>query len=201
MSNDPLSRRKLVLLATLFEGGLGVLAAALGWLAGRMPFQSLHWDAFDIFWGVAATIPMLLLFLICVRFPVGPLRRIEEFCDEVVKPLFHKCSTVEIGCISLLAGLGEELLFRGVLQEIFRDWFGFWAAIVAVNVVFGLLHMITPAYAVMAALLGVYLSGLMIWRENNLLVVIVAHGLYDFVAILYLVRGWRPGTTIQQDLP
>ena len=52
---------------------------------------------------------------------------------------------------------------------------------------FGLLHPITRAYAVIAALLGAYLGGLWL-AGGNLLTPIVAHALYDFVALVYLLR-------------
>ena len=53
---------------------------------------------------------------------------------------------------------------------------------------FGLAHPITPFYAILAGLIGVYFGWLMIASEN-LLVPVVAHGAYDFVALIYLVRG------------
>jgi membrane protease YdiL (CAAX protease family) len=53
-------------------------------------------------------------------------------------------------------------------------------------VLFGLLHPITPTYAVLAALMGAYLGG--VWlASGNLLVPIVAHALYDFIALAYLL--------------
>ena len=57
----------------------------------------------------------------------------------------------------------------------------------AASVLFGLGHMVTPTYAVLAGLIGLYLGALsMVF--GNLLQVVVVHSLYDFVALLYLVR-------------
>jgi membrane protease YdiL (CAAX protease family) len=54
-------------------------------------------------------------------------------------------------------------------------------------VIFGLLHPITPGYILIAGLMGAYLGGL--WMLNgNLLTVMVAHALYDFVALVLLLR-------------
>jgi hypothetical protein len=48
--------------------------------------------------------------------------------------------------------------------------------------------MLSATYAILAALIGLYLGLLLIWT-GNLLAPAVAHGLYDFIALLYLVRG------------
>jgi membrane protease YdiL (CAAX protease family) len=79
------------------------------------------------------------------------------------------------------------MFFRGVLQEAAGRWTHLAVAVAAVSVAFGLLHALTPTYAVLATLLGVYL-GVVQAASGNLLVVIIAHALYDFVALVYLVR-------------
>jgi len=191
MSKDPLSRRELVLLAFLFEGALAGLAWVLGWLLGQPPLAAIHWDVRDVLLGAAASIPMLLMFLVCVRWPVGPLARIQAFSEEVIRPLFGPCSVIELAAIATLAGLGEEMLFRGVGQEVLRRWLGVWGSVAVTNFLFALLHLITPTYAVLAGVMGLYLSGVWLASEN-LLVVIIAHGLYDLIALLYLTRG--PGS-------
>jgi membrane protease YdiL (CAAX protease family) len=58
---------------------------------------------------------------------------------------------------------------------------------------FGLLHFITPSYALFAGLTGLYLGGLWI-LTRNLLVPITAHGAYDFLALVYLTRVRRDAT-------
>jgi membrane protease YdiL (CAAX protease family) len=50
------------------------------------------------------------------------------------------------------------------------------------------MHPITRMYVVLCVLVGLYLGWL--WMvTDNLLVPIVAHGAYDFFALVYLVRG------------
>jgi membrane protease YdiL (CAAX protease family) len=52
---------------------------------------------------------------------------------------------------------------------------------------FGALHALTPTYAILATLAGAYLGS--VWLiTGNLLVVIIAHGFYDFIALVYLLR-------------
>jgi uncharacterized protein len=121
------------------------------------------------------------------RWPVGGLARIQRFFDEILRPLLRPCSLAELALLSLLAGVGEELLFRGVLQPALMRWLGPAPGLVAASVLFGLFHPITATYVVLAAGLGLYL-GLVAWAGGNLLIVIVAHALYDFVVLVYLLR-------------
>ena len=67
---------------------------------------------------------------------------------------------------------------------------GDWIALVGVAILFGLLHAVNVAYAVLAALMGLYLGWL--WMATgNLAVPIVAHAVYDFLALVYILRGRR----------
>jgi membrane protease YdiL (CAAX protease family) len=116
------------------------------------------------------------------------LIRIRRLCEEAIRPLFAACSLAELALICALAGLGEELLFRGVLQTAFSNELGMPAGVALASLIFGLLHALTPTYAMLATLLGIYLG--VIWLLcDSLLVVSVAHGLYDFIALVYLTRG------------
>jgi membrane protease YdiL (CAAX protease family) len=185
-----LSRAQVVWSAVLFEGGLGLLAWGLGWLLGQLPLAHFSWSVRDAALGASASLPLLVLFAGCVRWPVGPLRRIKQFSDEVVRPWFAPCTLLDLALISLAAGIGEEMLFRGLLQTILGCWLGLWGGIAAASVLFGLMHLITPTYALMAAAMGVYISCVQV-ATGNLLTVIVTHALYDLVALTYLVRGPR----------
>lgn len=180
--------REIVLFAILIEGGLAGVAWVLGWLIGVSPWQTLRWDARDAAWGVAATLPLLPVLVVCTHAPWPPLARIRRFFDAVVRPMFASCTPLDLAGIALAAGVGEESLFRGVLQPALGRSMGAGPALAASSVLFGLLHPITPTYAVLAGLIGAYLGG--VWlASDNLLVVITAHALYDFIALAYLLRG------------
>jgi membrane protease YdiL (CAAX protease family) len=185
------ARRTVVLLAILVEGGLIVLAWLLGWLLGQPPLRTFAWDYRGALWGLAGTLPMALLFLLILRWPVGPLRPIRQFSEQVLRPLLAPCSVLDLLGISVLAGLGEEMLFRGVLQGYFSQWAGPWVGLALASVLFGLMHFITLTYAVLAALMGAYLGAVWYWT-GNLLPPVVMHALYDFLVLLYLLRG--PGS-------
>jgi membrane protease YdiL (CAAX protease family) len=184
---DP--RQTVVLLAIFVEGGLMLIATVLGWLLKQPPLEHFAWDGWAVLLGVAAAVPLVLVFLVMQRWPVGPLSRIRRFSEQVVRPLLAPCSVVDLLGISVLAGLGEEMLFRAVLQGAFAHYGAMpWLAVLAASLLFGLPHAVTFTYAVLATLMGAYLGTLWL-LSGNLLVVVVTHALYDFLVLLWLLRG------------
>jgi membrane protease YdiL (CAAX protease family) len=179
------NRAQFLNLAGMAQGGIVFLALALGLLAGIKPLGSIHWSAPDAAWGAAGILPMLAAF-----FAAPGLRQI---VIDLLGRLLSLCRWYDLLLLSALAGLGEELLFRGVLQP----WMGRLhplAGLIGANVLFGLMHAVSPGYALLATAFGFYLSWLVDGPgEPNLLRPIVAHGLYDFVALLLIVREYRRG--------
>lgn len=92
--------------------------------------------------------------------------------------------------LSALAGIGEELLFRGAVQ----GWLGWhmdeWFAVAIASILFGLVHFLSVAYFLMAATLGVAL-GITYVLTDSLILIMVWHGVYDMIA-LYVLRRF-PG--------
>jgi CAAX protease family protein len=189
---DEKQRRRLALLLGLgFEGGVGLFALGLGWLLDRYPLAQIHWTTNALLQGSAASLPLLIVFIPLWHWPIGPLARIERFMNEYFRPLFAPCTLLDLAVISALAGFGEELLFRGVLQGWLSDYLGLTASLVLSNLLFGLMHPITLTYVLLAAGIGVYLGWLML-ATDNLLVPVVAHGLYDFIILVYMLRVAPP---------
>ena len=90
---------------------------------------------------------------------------------------------------SLLVGISEELMYRGILLYGARTRYSLWASIWIVSLLFGLVHslngFLTGAFgpaiiqAVMAFFSGVMFMGLRM-RQNSLLPAMLIHGLWDF---------------------
>jgi uncharacterized protein len=186
--NDEPSRAEIIVFAVFFEGGLAPLSLFLGWLLHHRPLDRFVWSGPDAAWGVVATIPLILMFLVIMWWPIGPLSGIRKFWDTEVAPLLAKSSWSEIALISISAGVGEEMLFRGVLQASFSSWCGSetWG-LTLTSVLFGLLHPISIPYVVFTCIIGFYLGTVWIF-SGNLLTVMVVHALYDFAALGYLIR-------------
>lgn len=190
---------RIFLIGLLFELLLVPLALLLGWWWGEPPLASFepHWQAAGL--GTLAAVPMLALFAAAHRWPAGPLRRIWQILEETLGPSLRQCSPFEIAVFALAAGLGEEMLFRGVLQPALGKALGplvgqayeSAAGLAAASVLFGLAHLVTPTYAVLATLIGFALGGLFL-ATGNLLVPVTTHGVYDLVALAYLVHAGPP---------
>lgn len=184
---EPLPPVAMVGLTLAFEGGLGVLAWLLSLFFGSPPLNDFHWSARDALVGAGAAAPLLAAFLICLRRPIGPLARFKQITVDVIAPMFGNCTALDLAIISAAAGLGEEMLFRGFLQAALGARYGWWLGLAVASLLFGALHLITPTYGLLATLAGAYLSGIWLWWDN-LLVPIVAHALYDFLALIYLTK-------------
>ncbi|MCA1686202.1 MAG: CPBP family intramembrane metalloprotease [Planctomycetia bacterium] len=105
-------------------------------------------------------------------------------------PALAGCGWPDLALIAVAAGVGEEMLFRGVIQGALARPLGPIAAVAAAGAVFGLFHPVSTAYVVVAGLLGAYL-GLVWLATGNLLAAMVAHAVYDFVALLALLHDHR----------
>lgn len=177
---------RVLLFAIVGEGLLGL--AALVWVLWRglpMPWGDLHL-------GTVAGLTMALM-LAAVQYGllhhapmVGPVRALRRLYHDVLHPLFERVTPLEIVGISLLAGVGEELFFRGAVQQ---EW-GWTAA----SVLFGLCHVGSRETLVLgawAALVGGLLGWLAI-ATGGLVAPIVAHAVYDAMALSYIRWGIGP---------
>jgi membrane protease YdiL (CAAX protease family) len=188
--------------AALFEGGLALLAVGIGWALGRQPLDTFHFSFGNLGWSILATLPLLGFFRFSLKSSWQPFAQIRKILDETFLPLFRQCSLLELAMIAFLAGLGEEMLFRGVVQGWIGDkiggpW-GIGLGLTISAVIFGLLHGITLTYAILAFGIGLYLG--VVWQlTGNLFVPITIHALYDFLALVYLLCRPTPETTPPSD--
>ncbi len=109
--------RKALLLITLFvEGGLFVIGLILmGGSGALLPRFSLSWSATA--YALLLCIPMFAALYISVRSEWGPLSRLRKEIDEKIVPIFVNCKIIDFAFIAFLAGISEELFFRGWLQS------------------------------------------------------------------------------------
>ncbi len=182
--------RRAFIAAVVFEGGLGALALVLGFLLDLNPLTTLELHGLGLLQGIAATLPMLLVFGLLLGVGAPSLVRIRRILDEVIGSFFVRCSMLQLAVVAAVAGLGEEVLFRGLIQGYLQTVIDTGPALLSASVLFGLVHPLTRAYVVLAGLFGLYLGWLWLATEN-LLVPVLAHGLYDFIALGALVRQYR----------
>jgi membrane protease YdiL (CAAX protease family) len=151
------------------------------------PFAHFRFDAKAAGYGIAATLPLLGLLRWCLRTEWGPMRRLVSLVEERLTPYLAGASAWGIVLVSLMAGLGEEVLFRGVIQAGLADRLPAWLAVGIAALLFGAAHWLTTSYAVFATVIGGYL-GILFLVTGNLLAPAVTHALYDVVALSVLVR-------------
>jgi uncharacterized protein len=180
--------------AILFECGLGAAALAIAWVLGLEPLALISGTAEGFGRGVLVALPLIVLLVLLVRISWGPVATLKRFVDEFVLPLFRGMYVWQLAAISIVAGISEELLFRGVMQVGLQDWLGpphgAWAAILITALLFALAHAVTREYALAAGLISIYLGWSLV-LSGDLLVPMTAHGVYDFVALVYLTRAKR----------
>ncbi|MGY8769192.1 MAG: CPBP family intramembrane glutamic endopeptidase [Pirellulales bacterium] len=196
-SNDPRQiSERFVQTAVIFEGLLVVVAIFLGWVSQTTIWVSPSSDtaslleiAKAISWGGIATVPMVLLLHFLEHEDNHLFTDLRQLMQSQIVPLFCKASIWELAVIALAAGVGEEALFRGLLQPWFIALIGSGSSpmfgILLASILFGLVHYVTMEYAILATVMGLYF-GLLFWMSGDLIVPITVHFLYDWYALVYL---------------
>ena len=182
-----MTESRFFLYALGFELGLGVIAAFLGALLDVPVGDDLRIDARALACGLLATLPLLAWFGLSWRSDRPALREIRATLERLLPALLASSSTLRIAVLAAAAGIGEELLFRGFFQGFLEQMTGPATGLITASVLFGLAHAITPAYALVATLMALYLGAA--WRiAGNLLVPITIHAAYDAAVIWYVLR-------------
>ena len=120
--------------------------------------------------------------------------------DHTVLTLLHDPATttwirvIAVGGAVIVAPLGEELFFRGIVQTSLKKLMPVrrgsmrhrWAAIGVTALLFGLMHMQTPHHVPTLAAFG-FVLGFLYERYGSLTVVILVHALFNGKTLLYEV--------------
>jgi membrane protease YdiL (CAAX protease family) len=178
-----MSSGRLLALALATQGVLVLVA----WTGSRWLAVPPRWGepVRDSAIGLGAAVVLAVAnYLLLTRAPSNWLvNGVRAVYDDVLMPLFSRLGRSGIIALGAAAGLGEEWLFRGVLQPVI----GLGPTCVA----FGLAHVggvhMLP-FGVWAAAMGFVMGGLAI-ATDGLIAPIVAHGVYDIMALEYIRRG------------
>src|SRR4051794_19918213 len=113
-------------MAVMVEGGLALAAVLFAWLFSvslRDQFPPLGESlGIAVVRGIAATLPMLIVFWLLVNSRRPALRQLRDQVNWLVHEMFPSGSIPQFAMIALLAGVGEELLFRGAVQTKLGEW-------------------------------------------------------------------------------
>lgn len=199
----PPQQQQIVRRAIGIEGALLVLAV----LWARVRSIPLHrmWGPVvpSAFIGLGLGLGLLLLSALMITIGARYFawcRRMKRLMDHDIAPLFAGLSVSAVLVLAVLSGVGEELLFRGVLQaEI---------GLVGAGIVFGLAHIWRKdaiIYGVYAAVVGMLLGAAYL-LTRSLWTPVMAHVVNNFAAILYCGRmttTYRPNdpsNSLRDDL-
>lgn len=125
-----------------------------------------------------------------VKFPVGIekwMKDQEEEATRTLRILLSKRTVkdliLNLVCIAGLAAIGEELLFRGMIQRILSRWFKSpWAGIIIAAFLFSALHV--QFYGFLPRFVLGILLGALYWYSGSLWTAILAHFVYDGLLIV-----------------
>ena len=175
-----LGTSRLLVVALAGEGLLG--GVALAWIRLRGLGVEAGDPVAGLGLGLGAAVLLALVNYAVLRLApaIQPVRAIRRLYRETLRPVFATVQPIEIVGVSLAAGVGEELLFRGAVQAEF--------GLVVASVLFGLAHIggrSSVVFGLWVAVMGFGLGGLA-QAAGGLLAPIVAHAAYDAVAISYI---------------
>lgn len=195
MENQPIVANAFLRVACCFEGSLALLALMLGWLADTDPFASVDVSESSLGLGLMATLPMLVLFFALQQLSYQPIRRIRDLLLDTLGARLVHCHWTDLLILALIAGFAEEALFRGFFQPWLEGSWGASAGLWVSNLLFAAVHAVTPLYAVLAMLMGLYLGMMLDYGgDRNLVIPMVIHAAYDFVAFIVILRDYRNRT-------
>jgi membrane protease YdiL (CAAX protease family) len=174
------------LTALLFQGSIGVAGLILIWLfAIPVNTGGLSWVQ-DLTGGLLGALGTYGILLLLSHIP-------GLFPDSMGRQMrgLHRFATefgwLALAALSIVAGVGEELLFRGAVQGWLAETVGYPIAIVVTSLLFGLVHYVSFTYFLVATALGLLL-GSAYAISDSIVLVMVWHAVYDMVALYCLVR-------------
>lgn len=183
-----ISSNGALVFACIFESALLLIAFFAGWLSNLNPFASAAFSWSSTLAGLAALLPMLVLLFWGMKNRDGPVGQVTEQAADFVQQFLGGVGLPGFAVISLLAGICEEALFRGVLQVFVASHSSELIGLLIASIIFGLAHAVSVAYGVIATLIGIYLGGLFLLTEN-LMAPVICHAVYDFIALLWLSKS------------
>lgn len=155
--------------------------------------------------GVQWTVPLFAIaFIMRLIEPYSPAlqgvtkatqRSVLAVMGKERRPMFALLVSILLGAV---AGWGEEWLFRGVFQTALSEKFSSNIALAISGIVFGLLHAVTPVYALLAAAASVFF-GYLYNVSQNLAVPMICHAVYDVGALMWAHWSVTALTSKEQD--
>jgi membrane protease YdiL (CAAX protease family) len=172
--------------ALSFQGGIGIVG-----LAAILLFSiPVHNEGLGVFpallWGIVGSLATYVAIITLTRMPGLPRDSLDAHMAQLHRFACDYSWPVLVA-LSVLAGVGEELLFRGAIQGWLSQFAGTVTAVLVASLLFGLVHYLSFTYFVVASCLGLVLGAVYAFTDS-LLLVMVWHAVYDMIALYSLRR-------------
>ncbi len=180
----------------LFLGVVEGLAIAFGLLVGVRIADA---GAAEIFllrrvpgWMLLASVPLAAAAALLTATLEGPLIRVVPMPDDIAFRLAQLLCPGDAGgwlrvmlVVVIVAGVGEELLFRGLFLRGFMLRYGRGPALALSSLLFAVVHLNPWGFA--SIFLAGWLLGWLVLRSGSLWPAILVHGVYNLSSVLLLV--------------
>ena len=192
MNEPSVDSDKFFKTACYFESFLIVVAIFLGWIAEINPFEWILFNETAVINGIMGTLPLCLIYLALNQLNSKSLQNIRQVLYDTLGSHLAVRHWTDLFILAAIAGIAEEILFRGVIQPWLENSWGLLAGLLISSFIFGLIHAVTFLYFIMASAVSIYLGLYLDYDgSRNLLTPIIIHGLYDFFAFVVIVRAYR----------
>jgi len=191
--NEPVIKPKQFFKTALyFESSLILVAIVLGWIAEIDPFEFIFFNEQVLINGVIGTIPLCIIFLALNHIKTDALLKIRQVLHDTLGESLEHLHWTDLFILAAVAGISEEILFRGVIQPWLENSWGLVAGLIISSIIFGLVHAVTWLYFILAASISAYLGMYLDYESTrNLVTPIIIHGLYDFFAFMAILQSYR----------
>ena len=173
--------------ALCFEVGLGVFALMCGYVTNVWPGEFFPFPPSIgvVLIGIASALPALATVLTVRRLPWKPIQEFNQLVEQKLIPMFGELGIGQLAAISIAAGVGEELLFRGLIQREVAFGSTPVVGVLIASFVFGLVHAMSLFYFITAFMIGLYFGWIFHYTES-LWVPVMGHAAYDFLMLIWL---------------
>lgn len=166
------------------ELSLGLAGIVAGFFTGHWPIRPAFPTSVDLGFGTIAALPMIGFFFLTTLLPWKAFREIERAIDSGLPSLVGDFACWRLLLVAIAAGLGEELLFRGFLQQLLTTYIGTHLGVLMASLAFGLCHYLSNIYLLVAFAMGCYF-GWLFKASASIWVPVTAHAVYDFIGLLW----------------
>ncbi|KAM3572212.1 hypothetical protein VYU27_005793 [Nannochloropsis oceanica] len=171
----------LIAFSIIMALGLGALGQLVGSFISVLPFATLSLQPSQFALGALLALPLFAVDAV--------LQGLQEDTASEVYALSIFGTKTPAGLVLLLAAavtlataIGEEALFRGLIQQGIAQIFGPYLGLGIAAGVFGLAHKMGPSDVLFITLSGAYMGGIFL-LYGDLTITIALHASYDFLIL------------------